>query len=60
MICRGRTVLIIAHRLSTIKDANMIMVVERGQIAEYGTRQALIERKGIFYRLLNAQQMQQI
>ena len=38
----------------------MIMVVERGQIAEYGTRQALIERKGIFYRLLNAQQMQQI
>lgn len=60
MICKGRTVLIIAHRLSTIKDADMVMVVERGQIAEYGTRHALIEHKGIFYRLLNAQQMQQV
>ena len=33
-ICKGRTVLIIAHRLSTLKDADLIMVIERGQLAE--------------------------
>lgn len=55
-ICKGRTVLIIAHRLSTLKDADAVMVVERGQIAEYGPTQMLIEKKGIYYHMLNQQQ----
>ena len=54
-ICKGRPVFIIAHRLSTIKDADLIMVVERGQICEFGPREKLIENKGLFYRLQNAQ-----
>lgn len=55
-ICKGRTVLIIAHRLSTLKDADAIMVVERGQIAEYGPADVLIEKKGLYYHLLSRQQ----
>lgn len=55
-ICRNRTVLIIAHRLSTLKDADCIMVVEKGQVAEYGPRQKLIDRRGLFYHLLTQQQ----
>ena len=54
-ICRGRTVIIIAHRLSTLKDADLIMVVERGQIAEYGPKQELIDKKGLYYHLLSQQ-----
>ncbi|MCM1220368.1 MAG: type I secretion system permease/ATPase [Lachnospiraceae bacterium] len=56
-ICQNRTVIIIAHRLSTLKDADAVMVVERGNIAEYGTIQSLIEKKGIYYHLLRQQQM---
>lgn len=54
-ICRGRTVLIIAHRLSTLRDADAIMVVEKGKIAEYGPKQKLIEAKGLFWHLLKQQ-----
>ena len=56
-ICRGRTVIIIAHRLSTLKDADAIMVVEKGNIVEYGPQQDLIQAKGLYYRLLQQQQM---
>ncbi len=55
-ICKGRTVLIIAHRLSTLKDADLIMVIERGQLAEYGPKEKLIEAKGLYYHLLSQQQ----
>lgn len=55
-ICKGRTVLIIAHRLSTLKDADLIMVIERGQLAEYGPKEKLIESKGLYYHLLSQQQ----
>lgn len=55
MMCRGRTVLLIAHRLSTLRDADAIMVVERGQIAEYGAREQLLRRKGIYYHMLKKQ-----
>lgn len=54
-ICKGRTVMIIAHRLSTLKDADLIMVVDKGQIAEYGPKQKLIDSKGLYYRLLMQQ-----
>ncbi len=56
-ICENRTVIMIAHRLSTLKNADAIMVVEKGNIAEYGSIPDLIERKGLYYHLLLQQQM---
>ena len=55
-ICQNRTVIIIAHRLSTLKDADAVMVVEKGSIAEYGSIETLIEKKGLYYHLLLQQQ----
>jgi subfamily B ATP-binding cassette protein HlyB/CyaB len=54
-ICKGRTVLIIAHRLSTVRRADRIIVVEKGEIAEDGSHDALIQQGGI-YAALNAHQ----
>lgn len=51
----GRTSFVIAHRLSTIKDADLILVMENGDIAEQGTHEELIQRKGIYERLYNSQ-----
>lgn len=50
-ICKGRTVLIIAHRLSTLKDADEIMVIDNGNLEEYGTHENLMNSKGIYYNL---------
>lgn len=58
-ICAGRTVLIIAHRLSAVRDANRIVVMERGQIAEVGTHNELITQNGGIYAHLYALQLGQ-
>lgn len=50
-LLRGRTSFVIAHRLSTIRDASRIVVLERGQIAEIGTHQQLLDHEGIYARL---------
>jgi subfamily B ATP-binding cassette protein HlyB/CyaB len=56
-ICQGRTVLIIAHRLSAVRDANRIIVVDRGQIVEQGThRELLAHEAGHYSRLHRLQQ----
>lgn len=54
-ICEGRTVLIIAHRLSAVRDANRILVMERGQIVEDGSHEQLLERHGIYEHLYQLQ-----
>ncbi|OAD58088.1 ATP-binding cassette sub-family B member 8, mitochondrial [Eufriesea mexicana] len=54
-VTQGRTVLIIAHRLSTIKNADVIVVLQRGMIAEMGTHIELIKKKGLYYSLVNEQ-----
>lgn len=50
-LMKGRTSFIIAHRLNTIRHADSIIVIERGEIAEQGSHQALLEKKGIYYNM---------
>ncbi len=54
-ILEGRTSLIIAHRLSTVRDADRIVVLEAGRIAEQGSYAELMRAKGAFFRLHQAQ-----
>ena len=51
-----RTIVAIAHRLSTIKDADMILVIHEGEIVERGTHEELIEQKGFYYKMQQAQE----
>ena len=54
-LMRGRTTFVIAHRLSTIRDANTILVMNRGQIVEQGDHDELIARRGFYHELYNSQ-----
>jgi len=51
----GRTSFVIAHRLSTIRDADLILVMEQGDIVEQGNHGELIARRGAYWRLYNSQ-----
>jgi HlyB family type I secretion system ABC transporter len=51
----GRTSIVIAHRLSTIRHADTIVVLEKGQIAERGTHNELMERRGLYFYLCSQQ-----
>lgn len=54
----GRTTIAIAHRLSTIKDANLILVLEKGNIVERGNHDQLIEHEGLYYDMYRLQNSQ--
>ncbi|CAG8582956.1 8057_t:CDS:2, partial [Cetraspora pellucida] len=55
---KGRTTIVIAHRLSTIRNANKIVVLERGIIVEMGTHDQLMTKKGAYFKLVDAQKLQ--
>lgn len=52
---KERTTFIVAHRLSTIKNADMILVMDKGQIVEQGTHYDLLQKQGYYYKLHNSQ-----
>ena len=56
-LIRGRTTLMIAHRLSTLRNANKIVVVDKGEIIEFGTPDELMALKGKYYKLIQIQSM---
>ncbi len=55
---RGKTTIIIAHRISTIQDADHIMVLEEGRVAEYGDHAALLAHNGLYAKLYEKQQLE--
>ena len=54
-VMEGRTSFVIAHRLSTIREADMILVMDQGQIIEQGTHESLLAEKGFYEKLYNSQ-----
>ncbi|XP_062479629.1 ATP-dependent translocase ABCB1 isoform X2 [Pezoporus occidentalis] len=54
----GRTTVVVAHRLSTVRNADLIAVFEGGVITEQGNHFKLLERKGIYYKLVNMQSIE--
>ena len=54
-LMRNRTTIAIAHRLSTLRNADRLLVLDHGKIAEHGTHQELLDEKVIYYKLVMAQ-----
>jgi ATP-binding cassette subfamily B protein len=51
----GRTTIAIAHRLSTIQDMDQILVLHKGEVREAGSHQALLARRGLYFKLYQLQ-----
>jgi ATP-binding cassette subfamily B protein len=56
---QGKTSIIIAHRISTIKNADKILVLDKGEIIEQGNHHYLMEKKGIYFELYEKQLLEE-
>ncbi len=56
VLMEGRTSFLIAHRLSTVRDADLILVVDKGRIVQRGTHDELLHEHGIYHQLVDAQE----
>ncbi|KJZ70341.1 hypothetical protein HIM_10270 [Hirsutella minnesotensis 3608] len=56
-VARGRTIIVIAHRLSTVRNADNIVVISKGEVVESGSHEQLLERGGVYARLVKAQDL---
>lgn len=54
-LCVGRTSIVIAHRLSTVRNADKIIIINKGTVCEEGTHEELLAKKGVYYNLYNSQ-----
>ena len=54
-LIKGRTTIAIAHRLSTLANADRLIVLKKGRVAEIGTHTELLQSKGVYYELVMAQ-----
>ena len=54
-LTKGRTTIAIAHRLSTLSNADRLIVLDKGRLAEFGTHTELMQKKGVYYKLVMAQ-----
>ena len=52
---QGRTTIVIAHRLSTVRDADLVVVIDGGRVVERGSHAALLDRDGLYARLVRSQ-----
>lgn len=59
-LMRNRTTIAIAHRLSTLRNADRLLVLDHGKIAEHGTHSELLAQKGIYYKLVMAQRREAV
>ena len=60
LLMKDRTTFMIAHRLSTVVNADRIIVLEKGSIVESGKHEELLEKKGLYYQLYNAQHKKEL
>jgi ATP-binding cassette, subfamily B, multidrug efflux pump len=54
-LMRGRTTFVVAHRLSTVRNADVVLVIDQGQIVERGRHQELMAQRGFYYHLYEKQ-----
>jgi len=59
-LMHGKTTIIVAHRLSTIRDADRIVVIDQGEVAESGNHQELINLDGIYAEMIRLQSLEEV
>ena len=56
-LTQEKTIFMIAHRLKTVQNADQIIVIDNGQIVQYGTHQELIAQPGIYQKFINSREI---